>query len=78
MYSSSADLSLNPAASIASGFIAGLTFSLYQSKIFDKINKNGILFSLPVMNRLLFPGIASGILSAILISINGNSTTFNK
>lgn len=74
MFSSSADVTRNPAAPIASGFIIGILSSLYHSQFAKRINKRGVFHSLPVFHRLIIPGVFSGILSSILIAVDQVST----
>lgn len=69
MFSSSADTHRNPGIPIGAGFIMGFVASIFHARIFRKGNDKGVLFSLPVVNRLIFPGIFAGILSAILEAI---------
>ncbi len=74
VFSSSADITRNPAAPIGSGFIMGLLGSFFHSKFSKRINKRGVFHSLPVFHRLIIPGTFAGILSAILIAIDQVST----
>jgi uncharacterized membrane protein len=69
MFSSSADSHRNPGIPIGAGFIMGLAASIFHARIFRKGNDKGVLFSLPVVNRLILPGAFAGILSAVLEAI---------
>lgn len=69
-FSSSSNLTRNPAAPLASGFLVGLSCSLYHSKLFERLNQSKVVLSLPTLNSFLIPGIVSGIMSTVLVAIN--------
>lgn len=70
MYSSSADISRNPAVPLTCGFVIGVLGSLFHSKVLRRMNKRGVFFSLSVFHRLIIPGVFSGILSAVLMAVD--------
>ena len=73
--SSSFDINYNPCAPLIVGFLVGFLSSAHASTLGRKINSNGVIFSLPHLNRFFIPGfigaIVSGIIQACDNSING-------
>lgn len=67
------DLHRNPAVPLTAGFVMGLLCTILHAKIFKKANDAGVAYSLPVVNRLIIPGVFAGILNAIVNAVNQGS-----
>lgn len=70
VYSSTVNLHRNPAVPLTAGFIMGMVCTLMHARIFRKANNEGVVYSLPVVNRLIVPGVFAGILNAIVSAVD--------
>ena len=77
-YSSSADLHTNPAAPIAIGFLAGITTSFANTLTLRKFNRDGVNYSLSLLNRFIFPAVICGIISAIMQGVGQSAITIDE
>lgn len=63
----------NPTVPLTVGFIVGIICTINHAVRLRNANKNGVTFSLGVINRLIIPGVLAGILSSILVAVNQGS-----
>lgn len=68
-YSVCCDLSENPAAPLAIGFLGAWLTSFALSRQIRNANRSGILFSLASWGSYVIPGVIASVMGAILHSI---------
>lgn len=52
------------------GYVVGFASSIYPATMNRKINKNGVIFTFPTINRFLIPGFLACVVSAIVQACN--------
>lgn len=68
--SSEFDVGFNPCAPLIVGFIVGFLSSTHAATIGRSLNKQGVIYSYPHINRFLVPGVIGAIVSGIVQACN--------
>lgn len=70
-----ADINFNPCVPLIVGYVVGFISSLFPAALNRRVNKDGVFFSFPTINRFLIPStlacIVSAIIQACAVSANG-------
>jgi hypothetical protein len=60
------DTTFNPCVPLIVGYIVSFLSSIYPAQLNQKINKDGVLFTYPHVNRFLIPAFIASIVSAVV------------